>query len=424
MTRGFRLECRSCGRRPRKPVITCPYCGGIVEPVIEIPKWKPSGRGVWRYLGLLPRLPKRLSLAEGQTPILEVARGEAEILVKDEGRNPTGSFRDRAAAVVVSHALSIGAKGLCVASDGNMAASASAYAALGGLRATVVVPVTADPAKIAQSTAYGASLVPGGASMNEAVEKAVRIARRRGLYNATAELNPLSITGLATIAYEVVEEDVEPDYIVIPTGSGLSLYSMSYGFKMLTSLGLVDRMPKLVAAVQEYPRGPLPMRFPGSPVLSHALRAAEESGGKIVSVTPSEMRKAVEELARKHGILVEPAAGAAYAAALKAGLKGRVLVILTSTGLKTLGAATGGRMTGLRSTLKKSILAALLRLGEAHGYRIWREIGTSTPQAVYRGLRSLEAQGLVYSRVVEGKRIYGLTKLGRIIAEASENSLG
>ncbi len=423
-----KLICSSCGYRCKRLTIKCPRCGGCVEPVLEDPYWSPGGPGVWRYSCMLPRFSRKLTLMEGSTPVLECEFQGSTLLFKDEGRNPTGSFRDRAAAVIVSHAIEYGAAKICVASDGNMGASVAAYASKAGVEAIVVTPIASEPAKIAQVKAYGARIVYGGSTLDEAVVVAERMSIRRRMYNATAEENPLAIMGLATIAYEVIEDGVEPDYIVVPTASGLTLYSIYYGYKMACEAGVETRVPKLIAAVcSEHSSRIISLYYRNPPILEQALRRAREAGGGVVSVSLSEIRDSVKELATKHGLLVESAAGAAYAAALKIAHEkpgSRILVLLTGNGFKSLSARGVYGSFGLKSMIKQSILVTLLKKEELRGYDLWREIGAGTPQAVYKSLKKLVSEGLVYSRRSNGVVVYGLTRAGRSIAEAIISSMG
>jgi len=186
-------ECPRCGFETTDPVMKCPRCSYIMHPRHG---WDPTPRrgeqGIWAFEGVLPPIKVKISLGEGSTPLIKAARlrGEGIIYFKDEGRNPTGSFRDRAAAIIVSDAASRGAKGLIAASDGNMGASLAAYAARAGINASIHVPSWTDPEKIMLIKAYGARVFTHDLSIDEILDHVARRARERGLYDASSTQTP------------------------------------------------------------------------------------------------------------------------------------------------------------------------------------------------------------------------------------------
>ncbi|MFZ8783493.1 MAG: pyridoxal-phosphate dependent enzyme, partial [Desulfurococcaceae archaeon] len=205
-----------------------------------------TGTGAWKYCSDLPPLSKIVSLGEGNTPLVEstsVAR-ELRVYFKDEGRNPTGSIRDRAASVVVSHATSTGAKGIIAASDGNMAVSVVAYSARAGFKAVIHAPAWIDWEKALLIKVYGGSLVVEDKSIDVLVREVEERAREKRLYNATSTWNTLSIEGLKTLAYEIVEQlGKAPRAVYVPLGSGLTYLSLYIGFRELAERGLISRTP-------------------------------------------------------------------------------------------------------------------------------------------------------------------------------------
>ncbi|MFN3622089.1 MAG: threonine synthase, partial [Nitrososphaerales archaeon] len=214
---------------------------------------------MWRYRSVLP-VPSDwnfASLMEGYTPLVKAENlGNAlklrKLYLKDESRNPTGSFRDRAASLMVTWAYKTGFKTLIAASDGNMGVSLAAYAAKTRLNCKVIVPKNVDEGKILQLLIYGSELSEYGTYLDEAIDKVAKLAEEQNAYQATPELNPLSIEAQKTISYETWEQLGEvPDVIVAPVGSGSCLFSIWKGFTELKKLGFTSEIPKFLAVQSE-----------------------------------------------------------------------------------------------------------------------------------------------------------------------------
>ncbi|GAA5134759.1 pyridoxal-phosphate dependent enzyme [Pseudonocardia adelaidensis] len=339
-----------------------------------VPPVRPGrGPGVWRWADLLP-LPagtEHLSLGEGGTPLLGAPRlaaaaGVAEVWLKLDHLNPTGSFKDRAVAVGVADAVRRGAGGIVCGSSGNAAASAAAYAARAGLPAVVVCPEGAPPGKLAAIAAYGAVqvLVPGDYSRSFAL--AVDLAAELGFANVTTTyVNPAAVTGLRTVAYELVEQLPAPvDRVVVPTSAGPLVHGVRTGFEDAVAAGRAARVPALVAAqpegcapvarafaagaaaVREWDDVRTAVSGLDDPLRGYAgdgtvtLRAVGETGGAAVALPDEDTAAARALLAEQEGIDVEPAAATAVAALLSLGAGGglapaeRVVCLLTGHGLK------------------------------------------------------------------------------------------
>ncbi|MGB9758048.1 MAG: threonine synthase [Candidatus Bipolaricaulaceae bacterium] len=367
---GF-LSCPFCAyeeglsRNPR----VCPRCGVPLRWQWEGRAFSPgelSGRGVWRYRPLLPAV-EPVSLGEGGTPLLEAHPMdgiEAKILWKLEFLNPTGSFKDRGAAVMVAVLKALGAKRLADDSSGNAGAALSAYAARAGLSAKIFVPASASGPKLQQIAAYGAELVrvPGPRpAAAEAIRRAC--AEDPDLVYASHNLSPYFVAGLATLAFEIAEESgwKSPDHVVVPVGGGGLLLGLFYGFLLLAELGWVEKIPR-IHAVQAEACAPvaqalkeglsLPkevelgetvaegVRIPRPERGREILAAVRTSGGQGLSVSDEEILQARRELARD-GLYVEPTGAVAPAALAKlwemgAVRSGEVVVVpLTGFGLKT-----------------------------------------------------------------------------------------
>ncbi len=433
------FRCTSCGEEYSLPIIVCPRCGGLVRPVFDW-RWEPVRRhGIWGFSGALPDYDVRVSLGEAWTPVILSNRlfPEGEVYFKDEGRNPTGSFRDRAAAIIVSHATAEKYKTLILASDGNMGVSVSAYSARAGLKTIVYVPKNTDPEKILLMKAYGAKTIIRDKELDDLLVFVEKEARKKGYYNASSTYNTLSIEGLKTIAYEIYLDIGVPDKLYLPLGSGLTLLSIYLGFRELLDHGLIDHIPLLVGVemcgnpvyavrvgfpVKHCREKPLPgLSYTRPPIIEHVSSVLEKYGDVIV-VSRKKMLDSAKKLSRYEGLFVEPSSAVALAGALEnEALEGRIVILLTGHGLK--GPALYLRGSRLRETrifpgtTKHLILETLSEYPGLTGYEVWKKLGLRiTPQAVYQHLRELEEHGYISSKIIgDQKRYYLAGKARRLL---------
>lgn len=318
--------------------------------------------GLWRYGALLPVGAEYASkLKVGWTPLLHLGTGEGVALyLKDDTRNPSGSLKDRASEVAVAVAAAHGIDTLVMASTGNAAASLSAIGAAAGCRVIVAVPANVPPAKLVQIRAYGARVHKIAGTYAEACAVAARIAHATGAMNRTTGLNPFTREGKKTCAFEIAEQMgwEAPDWVIVPTGDGNILSAMAKGFAELQALGVIARLPRLVA-VQTAAATTIARAFdPALPAAAthgtiadsidvaepqdfhaavEALRATE---GVAVIVGDDEIRAGVLAMASRHGVFLEPSSAAAHAAFVRLQRDGvfargaRVVLLGTGTGLK------------------------------------------------------------------------------------------
>lgn len=408
---------------------------------------------MWRYKSVLP-VPEEwtpVSLVEGLSPLVRAVNlgeksGLRHLYLKDDSRNPTGSFRDRAASLMVTWAYRLGFKKVLAASNGNMGASLAAYTAKVGLSCRIVVPRNVDEGKIIQLLIYGSEVEEHGLYLDDAIEKVSEIGGESDVYQATPELNPLSLEAQKTIAYEVWEQlDRIPDVVVTPVGSGSCLYSIWKGFKELQEAGLVSETPRMVAVQAEgcapivdafkkggksaelvSPKTKATAILVRKPIYyAEVLEALKDSCGTAVAIKDEEMFRAERELARLEGLFVEPSSSSTIASLpklLEAGFiePGETVVcVLTGSGLKAPNISDflsyRRRVVELspETGMKVRILSILVK-GGRHGYGIWKTLkGAISLQAVYQHLRDLEKRGYVESCRLDGKRIYELTEEGR-----------
>jgi threonine synthase len=298
------------------------------------------GSGVWAHAWLLPPVPvpSRVTLGEGATPLVDG--------YKLESLAPTGSFKDRGAAVVASCLREAGARRAVFDSSGNAGAAMSAYMAAAGIEAVVFAPAGASPAKLRQIAAYGARLELVEGDRSEVTRRAQAWAEERGDVYASHLWSPFFSAGMRTVAAELGDVSA----VVVPVGSGSMLIGLHEGFVRLRDAGAVERLPALYG-VQAAACDPLVAAFEGRepsnavtvaegiriaapPRAAELLGAVRASGGALLAVGEEEIRAAADGLARR-GLLVEPTAAVGEAGRLRLGLDSAV-VVLTGTGLKTL----------------------------------------------------------------------------------------
>lgn len=453
------LQCVQCGREfPNYPLESnCEVCMGILEYKVNLPEKdavKFSGAlTFWRYRQVLPPVRQMVSLGEGGTPLhkaerLSKAMGLTRLYLKDETRNPTNSYRDRAAALLTSNAIELGLETLVCATNGNMGASLAAYGAKAGLNCHVLVPKVVDVGKLAQMIAYDAVIEESGDIVDDSIQKALAIAKETGWYQATAELNPLVVEAQKTISYEICEQFVVPDWVIVSMGSGGTIYSLWKGFRELKELGLIRSLPRMVgvqtkgcdpivSTILERPtqKCSIPATralaiLVGEPLQSElAVKAIKESNGLAVTVSDEDILTAELQVAKLEGVFAEPASSAAVAALSK--LKGdqissdcSVVCLITGSGLKAtdvLQALTKKQKTaglGLAVSTKQKILK-ILSEKDSYGYDLWKELGKiMTRAAVYQHLNELADKGLVIAYEERGKKFFRITERGRKVSAA------
>src|SRR5512142_2650121 len=320
-------------------------------------------QGVLHRYQLLLELPphtRTVTLLEGNTPLIpalnlaEEMGGGFELLVKFEGMNPTGSFKDRGMTAAVSEAVGRGAKAVICASTGNTAASAAAYAARAGMRAVVLIPQGKVAAgKLAGAIAYGAEVVQVNGSFDDALTMVVQLTNKHPICLVNS-LNPYRIEGQKSAAFEICDTlGAAPDWLCLPVGNAGNITAYWAGFKQydqLNSMGLPH-----VLGVQAAGSAPLVLGHPvekpetvatairiGKPARGEqALQAAEESNGQIIAATDEQILHMQKMLATLEGIWVEPASAAGLAGLAIEIEKGnlnpkgkRIVAICTGHGLK------------------------------------------------------------------------------------------
>lgn len=358
------LSCFACGAAHDARVLqtVCTRCGMPLRVDYDLHPFTPSGPPtLWRYAKVLPLLPEHaVSLAEGFTPLLPATD---RLLVKDESRNPTGSFKARGMSVAVSMAKALGARALAAPSAGNAAGALAAYGAAAKLAVTVAVPEDTPRAFIEECRHYGATVHLVAGSIADA-GKWLKENGPRDAFDVSTLKEPYRVEGKKTMAYELFEqlERKLPDAIVYPTGGGTGLVGMWKAFDEMEAMGFIGKERPRLVSVQAAGCAPVVKGF-----LEHAektepwpsprteayglrvpspiggficLRALRETRGTALSVPESDIVPAAQELSRRTGIDVCPEGGAAWAATRRLSESGwlaksdRVVIFNTGTGLK------------------------------------------------------------------------------------------
>jgi len=381
------LKCFDCGSENEISAASyaCPKCGGNQDVIYDYHRVKktfsPDALGqnpessIWRYRPLLPIDEKSQIpfLQIGWTPVYLYKDWAAEfgindLIIKDDGRNPSASFKDRASAVAVVKAQESGATAITCASTGNAASSLACICASVGMPSYIFVPKTAPEAKIAQLLIFGANVLAVDGTYDHAFDLCIEASVEFGWYCRNTGFNPYTREGKKTAAFELAEQlNWElPEYVVVSMGDGNILSGLWKGFRDLYELGFTDRIPKLIG-VQAEGAMPLVTAFNNNvqvqPVTTNtfadsiavgqprdagaALKALRVSNGHAVAVSDEQISSAQSMLAKRGAVFAEPAAAAAFAGFLKLAESGLfkqndgVAIIITGNGLKDIKSVLG-----------------------------------------------------------------------------------
>ena len=303
---------------------------------------------------------RAVTLHEGETPLVEAPRLadalglSCRLLLKLEGLNPTGSFKDRGMTVAVSKAAAEGSRAIICASTGNTSASAAAYAARAGLEAYVVIPQgNIASGKLAQAVVHGAKIAAIDGNFDRALTLVSDLAKTESV-TIVNSINPYRIHGQKTAAFEICDElGAAPDYHFLPVGNAGNITAYWMGYREYCEAGLIEAKPKMIG-VQAAGAAPIVLGRPvpnpetlatairiGNPASWQAAVAArDESGGAIDAVTDEEILEAYRTVAATEGIFAEPASAAAVAGLTKMHAANRlaapsvIVCTLTGHGLK------------------------------------------------------------------------------------------
>ena len=374
----YKLQCFDCQRESgaHETGFRCNTCGGLLEVKFDLadrrkPSWDRRQLSVWKYRELLPieREESIISIAEGGTGLHRCQRlgrklGLKKLYVKNEGENPTGSFKDRGMTVAISKAKELGKRKVLCASTGNTAASLAAYSARAGMKCIVLVPKgKVAGGKMLQVVMHGARIIQVKGDFDQAFQTALELAERKRELYLMNSINPYRLEGQKTLAFEISDQlgTRTPDTVILPVGNGGNISAAWKGFTEFRQLSISRTRPRMIG-IQAEKAAPIakavrrrenkihPVHNPqtiatairiGSPVnWPKVLKAIDESKGTAETVTDLEILQAQRELATLEGIFVEPASAASIAGLKK--LRGRgtidasetVVCVTTGHGLK------------------------------------------------------------------------------------------
>ncbi|WP_162056039.1 threonine synthase [Pontibacter pamirensis] len=371
------LECSCCGKpytafefHRLSPCCQLPLLAGydLEEPLSKEMLHRRPGT-MWRYRELLPVLHEKniVSLGEGFTPILSLHTladkyGFKELLLKDEGQNPTGSFKARGLSMAVSKAKEFGVEGCIIPTAGNAGVALAAYCARAGIKAVVVMPRHTPKAFREECFWYGAEVHLVDGLINDCAAKAGELNADSSLLDVSTLKEPYRLEGKKTMGYEIAEQlDWQlPDVILYPAGGGTGLIGIWKAFHELKVLGWLPpdiRLPRMIAVQAEncmplvetfFGRQQNAQHYVGRPTIANGLavprplgeqlmlKTLSESGGTAISVTEEEMVLGMQELGRSEGLFVAPEGAALWMAARKLLATGSILpeeqVLLLNTG--------------------------------------------------------------------------------------------
>ncbi|MFN2235249.1 MAG: threonine synthase [Anaerolineales bacterium] len=372
---------------PGEVTYTCPKDGGNLDVLLDYDSLKKQAIrteiikdefSLWRYEPLLPvsdpggfGTPLR---AAGWTPVFSPPQlaeklGLKYLWIKDESRNPTASFKDRASAVLVARAREIGAEVIVTASTGNAGAALAGMCAAVGHKAVIFAPKTAPPAKIAQLLIYGAQVLLVDGNYDAAFDLSIEASNEFGWYCRNTGYNPFTAEGKKTAAFEIWEQiplpqNSKPLSVFVSVGDGNIISGIHKGFKDLQTLGMIDQLPRIFGIQSEGSSAIANAFNAGTEVITpvsantladsisvdlprdglRALRAATQTDGAYITVSDNAILNAIAELG-KVGIFAEPAGSTSYAGLIKAVQIGLVepddpvVVLNTGSGLKDVNSA-------------------------------------------------------------------------------------
>jgi len=374
----LQLECSACGKTydPSQEQHLC-TCGKPLlakydlkraAATLNLKALQSRARTLWRYAEVLPDDPP-VSLGEGMTALIHAHRlgatmGLERLYVKDEGLNPTGSFKARGMTVAVTRAKQLGAKALAAPTAGNAGGALAAYAAAAGLPAVIVMPADTPSANVMECQAFGAQVVKLNGLISDCGKYVAERKDKEGWYDVSTLKEPYRVEGKKTMGYELWEQfdGKLPDVILYPTGGGVGLIGMCKAFDEMQEMGWIGAERPRMVAVQATGCAPIVkaweahqaasqffqnaatiasgLRVPGPLGDFMILRMLQQTKGTALAVSDEEMLQAGRELASAEGIFAAPEGAATVSAARKLAASGwikpheSVVLFNTGTGYK------------------------------------------------------------------------------------------
>ncbi|MGA8296957.1 MAG: threonine synthase [Acidimicrobiales bacterium] len=381
------LYCRSCATSyPALAQSACDLCFGPLEVAYDYERVRNSmtkasiaagPRNLWRYSDLLPvDATSPVSLGAGFTPLLRAERlgaelGLSDLWIKDDTRNPTGSFKDRVVSVALTKARELGLKVAACASTGNLANSVAAHSVVAGLESVVFIPHDLEAAKVVTTAVFGGRLIAVEGNYDDVNRLCSELSGEHPDWAfVNVNVRPYYAEGSKTLAFEVTEQLGWrlPDHVVVPIASGCQLTRIDKGFRELAEVGLVEARTVRISGAQAAGCAPVAAAFAtgadevlpvkprtiakslaiGNPADGwHALEIVRRTGGVVEAVSDEEIVEGIRLLARAEGVFAETAGGVTIATLAKLANSGvvrpdeRVVAYVTGNGLKTVEALAG-----------------------------------------------------------------------------------
>ncbi len=445
----------------------CPECKGLLwfKPNLEnirlkFSKVKTESK-FWEFNFAFPHIEEDyiISLGEGGTLCRRSKQFKDKLRIrnlyfKDETQNPTNSFKDRVAALLISHARSWEYDKVVCASNGNQGASIAAYCSSEGIECFNVIPKEIDAGKKAQIIAYDSELTIEGETVDDAIDYVLKNKNFEDYYQCTPELNPLTLEAQKTIAYEIINQIDNPNWIIVPMGSGELLVSLWKGFNELKQIKIIDNIPRFIG-VQSESLSPIVNEFLNeeafkfdkekafksmalgilvkNPIYKDlAIKCIKESEGTVIAVPEDLILSSVEELIRSEGIFAEPSSALTLAAVQLIDQKSlfelndNIVCLITGSGLKapyileaiSSQTKTTGKGSIIITKLKILSQISLSSIKGITGTDMKEIMENISLAAIYQHLKELETKGLI-TRKKEGKNVlYFITDSGKRVLDA------
>ncbi|MFX1378397.1 MAG: pyridoxal-phosphate dependent enzyme [Promethearchaeota archaeon] len=463
------LTCINCKKTFEFTFINniCPECRGMLWVESNLDKIRENFTKVktdyrfWDYKFTFPPIENDfiISLGEGGTPCRSSKQfgkklGYKNLYFKDETQNPTNSFKDRVAALLISHARSWGYEKVVCASNGNQGASIAAYCSLEGIECMNIIPREIDAGKKAQMIAYNSDLKIEGETVDDAIDYVIKNKNFENYYQCTPELNPLTLEAQKTIAYEIINQIDNPNWIIVPMGSGELLVSMWKGFNELKQIKIIEEIPKLIG-VQSESSSPIVNEYFSkdtskakkknthksialgilvkNPIYKDlAIKCIRDTDGTVIAVPEDLILNSIEELIRSEGIFAEPSSALTLAALQLLDQKSlfkskdNIICLITGSGLKapyileaiSSQTKTTGKGSIIITKLKILSQISLSSIKGITGTDIKEIMENISLAAIYQHLKELEIKGLI-TRKKEGKNVlYFISDSGKKVLDA------
>jgi len=381
MGKKFLYKCSQCKStfEITKDLMLCPQCReenlegkplkGILK--VQLPEAMRNSKNESETFDIYDYLPVEKeyfpNLPVGNTPLVQAKNIQSEIgfknlYLKSDGTNPTGSYKDRASFLVSAFAKKFGLHEIVLASTGNAASSMAGIAAAAGQKAFIFMPSSAPKAKLVQCLQYGATLIPIQGDYDKAFDLSLKFSEQTGFLNRNTAYNPMTIEGKKTSSFELVSKLKNIDYVFLPAGDGVVLSGVIKGFLDLQFIGLIKKLPKIIAVQAEGSRflfdafhfNKLDLQYKADTVADSisvnvarngycAVADLKAVNGDIVLVSDDEILSAQKMLSQKTGLFCEPSSAASFAGLLN--LKetiskdATIVCLLTGNGLKDIDSA-------------------------------------------------------------------------------------